>query len=103
MNDVPCCVFILCADTIWYIVSCARSSHFSASLVEPVSKPSNVGNSGAGAFNWSTNSLRTSFDSLTFIAMISSSGKTVLVEFRGIYRYDYAHICTCVCACVVWK
>ena len=74
MNVVPCCVLILCADTIWYVVFCARSFHFNVlSLTEPASKSSNVGNDGAGSLKRLTNSARASFESVKFIVMISSS------------------------------
>ena len=60
MIDVPCCVLILPVDTIWYIVSCVRSLHFSVTLVELALKSSNVGNAGAGSLKWSAKSDRTS-------------------------------------------
>ena len=51
--DCPCCLLTVRVDTIWYTVSCTKSVHFSASLVEHVAlKSSNVGN--ARALNWST-------------------------------------------------
>ena len=52
MIDGSCCVLTVRVDTSWYTVSCTRSVHFSASLVELALKSFKVGN--VGAFKRST-------------------------------------------------
>ena len=88
--DCPCCVLTVRVDTIWYTVSCTKSIHFSASLVELASKSANVGNTDdaganvgnadAGAFNWSTKPVSASDVFMVTSSQLSAEPSCLIVE-----------------------